>query len=310
MKPDASALTIAIPGTCGELVQGWSDDWDEAVLVSCPIDLYSYITVELCPAPHIFSPNHTTDYTKLRQAVRLILDYLNRPDLGAVIRPSSQLDRGRGMASSTADIVGVTVGLALALGHSISPGELAQLACRIEPSDSTMFAYLTRLAYRGSARYQELGPVPALPLLMLDTGEAVDTLTYNARLNLAGVRQLAPTTRAALDLLQQGLARQEAELIGAAASLSALSYQAINHNPLIDQAARWAADTGGLGVVRAHSGSVVGLLYPAGTELAELEGWLAKRFAGSIRPTRLTRGSYLPAENQPFTPVREATAVL
>jgi L-threonine kinase len=294
-----NSCSITVPGTCGELVQGWSADWDEPVLVSCPIALYNRITVNLRFGPEIITLGGELDYPKARRAARLLLDYLSRPDLGSTIHLSSQLLPGRGLASSTADIVGVMVGLATALGYPISAAELARLACQIEPSDSTMFAGLAALAYRGSARYQELGSAPPLPLLMLDTGGPVDTLAYNARLNLSLVRQLAPTTQAALDLLRQGLADHNAAAIGAAATLSALNYQVVNYNPFLEQVQSWAKATGAIGLVRAHSGSVVGLLYAADTTLDEPAAWLAARFEGSIQPTYLAPGGYRHLESLP-----------
>jgi L-threonine kinase len=310
MQPNSPSITIAIPGTCGELVQGWSADWDEAVLVSCPITFYSRVRVELRPGPEIITFGLAQSYPKSKQAAHLLLDYLGRPDLGAEIHLNSQLQPGRGMASSTADIIGVMVGVAAALDHTLAPGELARLACQIEPSDSTMFAGLTMLAYRGSARYRELGPVPPLPLLMLDTGQAIDTLAYNARLNLAAVRQLASSTQTALELLSQGLANHDAEAIGAAATLSAFSYQAINYSPWLEQIQTWGQATGALGLVRAHSGSVFGLLYGVDTNLAEPARWLSTRFNGLIQPTYLTRGSYLLSDTHPSPHLMEVSTAL
>ncbi|MEW5958191.1 MAG: hypothetical protein AB1801_10735 [Chloroflexota bacterium] len=310
MSNNFRSITTAIPGTCGELVQGWSIDWDEPVLVSCPIAMYNRVTVNLRPGPEIFALGHELDYPKSRQAARLLLDTLGRPDLGATIHLSSQLLPGRGMASSTADIVGVMMGLATALNYPLTPAELARLACQIEPSDSTMFAGLAALAYRGTARFLEFGPAPPLPLLMLDTGGAIDTLAYNARLNLARVRQLAPATQAALGLLRRGLADHDAAAIGAAATLSALSYQTINHNPWLEQAQTWAKATAALGLVRAHSGSVIGLLYAADTDLDELAAWLAARFEGTIWPTCLAPGGCQSLTCQPAPSLLEVSAAL
>jgi L-threonine kinase len=289
---NTSTITATVPGTCGELVQGWSAEWDEAVLVSCPIARYSQASVELCAGPEIVSFGDPTYTAKSRQAARLLLNYLNRPDLGAKIRVSSQLRPSRGMASSTADIVAVMAALAAALDYPLSSGEAARLACRIEPSDSTMFAGLTALAYRDRGHYQELGPVRPLPLLMLDTGCPVDTLSYNAQLNLTAVRSLAPTTQTALELIRQGIDRQDVEAIGAAATLSALSYQAINYNPFLAQARRWANATGALGLVRAHSGSVTGLLYEDNDRLGQAERWLTTRFDGQIVQTRMVSAGW------------------
>jgi L-threonine kinase len=201
------------------------------------------------------------------------------------------------MASSTADIVGAMAGVSLALNQPLSAADLARLACQVEPSDSIMFAGLALLAYRSSSgRYQELGLAPALPLLMLDTGRAVDTIAFNAHLDLAAVRRLASTTRIALDWLNEGINSNNLAAIGAAATLSATSYQAISYNALLPQIQNWATTTGALGVVRAHSGSVVGLLYEPGLNLAEPAQWLAARFCGAITPTQLVGGYSFPID--------------
>ncbi len=282
-------ITVSVPGTCGELVQGWHPGWEKPVLVSCPIDLYSRVTVSLRADARLTGPR---GFDKLRRAARLALDYLDRPAAGATFAVNSQLSSGRGMASSTADVVGAMAGLAVALGQSLRPAELARLACQVEPTDSTMFNHLTMLAYRDNGHFEAIGPTPALPLLMLDPGQVVDTLTFNRKLNLAALRQLGPTTAEALTLLQNGTLNAKAEAIGAAASLSAASYQPILFNPLLAQAQHWAAATGALGVVRAHSGSLIGLLYPPGTPLDEPARWLAVRFNGPITATRLAPGGY------------------
>jgi L-threonine kinase len=311
MIPNLSSITIAVPGTCGELVQGWSAEWDEPVLVSCPMAVVSRVSVKIRPGPAVTGPAPAPHYAKSRRAARLLLDHLHRPGLGAALAVASDLLPGRGMASSTADIIGVMAGLALSLGRPITPAALARLACRIEPSDSTMFGPLTALAYRGSARFAELGPAPALPLLMLDTGQAVDTLAYNARLNLDALRRLAPTTTEALALLSHGLTTADYAALGAAATLSAVSYQAIQPQPWLDQARRWAADTGALGVVRAHSGSVLGLLYPPHTPLTDPARWLSARFDGAITLTGLVAGGWSvcppPARHVDPPAVRQST---
>lgn len=283
------AITVLVPGTCGELVQGWYALWNEAVLVSCPIARYSRVTLWLKPDPAIEAPG---THPKVRQAARLLLNEAGRPDLGAGIQVQSQLPPGRGMASSTADIVGVLAGLLVALGQPPQPAQLARLACRIEPSDSTMFSQLALLAYRGSSRFKLLGQTPPLACLMLDPGQTVDTVSYNAQLNLAAVRKLASTTQTALNLLQQGLRDNDAAAIGAATSLSATAYQSVNYSPLVALAQQWVKATGAVGLVRAHSGSVLGLLYPPGTPLEEAIAYISPQFTGQLIQTALTTSGY------------------
>jgi L-threonine kinase len=275
------------------LIQGWSAAWKEPVLVSCPIALYNRVQVQLCVEPCLQIFGNSPNYIKSYQAARLVLNYLGRPDLGAKILLTSQLPSGRGMASSTADVIGVMAGLAHRLDQPLMATELAGLACQVEPSDSTMFRGLAVLAYRGSSRACVLGLPPALPLLMLDPGYTVDTLAYNNHLNLTAVSQLASATQTALELLRQGLRLDDRMAIGAAATLSAVSYQRVSYSRLVEQAQQWATATGALGIVRAHSGSVVGLLYPLQTDLAEPARWLSARFEGAMKQTYLTSGGWM-----------------
>ena len=121
--------TVSIPGACGELVQGWHPDWEQPVLVSCPIAKFS--SVEIRPRPDsqlCVSGNQPVGYDKVRRAVKLAFAKLDISDWGADITITSQLLPGRGMASSTADVVGAIIGVALAHGKSLLPETVARLA--------------------------------------------------------------------------------------------------------------------------------------------------------------------------------------
>ena len=283
--------TVSIPGTCGELVQGWHPDWEQPVLVSCPIAKFS--SVEIRPRPDsqlCVSGNQPVGYDKVRRAVKLAFAKLDISDWGADITITSQLLPGRGMASSTADVVGAIVGVALAHGKSLLPETVARLACQVEPSDSTMFPALTALAYRDSGHSEPIGPVPALPLLLLDPGQQVDTLAFNDSLDMSALRELDRTTQVALQYLKEGAIKADPHAIGAAATLSAEQYQSISFNLLLEKAKKWAKETGAVGIVRAHSGSVIGLLYPFDTDLTDPANWLANQFEVTITQTHLAPG--------------------
>lgn len=64
------SVMIKVPGTCGELIQGWYREWNKAVLVSCPIARYSQVTVSLRADAAIITPDdQAPHYSKIRQAV-------------------------------------------------------------------------------------------------------------------------------------------------------------------------------------------------------------------------------------------------
>jgi len=92
--------------------------------------------------------------------------------------------------------------------------------------------------------------------------------------------------------LLQRLTTHDPTAIGAASTLSATAYQAINYSSLVTRARQWTKTTGALGIVRAHSGSVVGLLYPPGTPLEDAASWLSSQFKGRIIQTHLTNTGY------------------
>jgi len=285
-------ISVTVPGTCGELVQGWSAEWDEPVLVSCPIAHFNRLTVQPLAQPTlIVTGDDTASTAKLKHAAHLTLNAVSAPKTtGISLLPHRALPVERGMGSSTADVVAAVAGTAALCGRTLSPAEIARLACQIEPSDSTMFAPLTVLAYRSGNRYRELGHAPSLPLLVLDTARRINTRLFNFRLDEIRLKQLAPVTAEALAMLTEGISRQNGAAIGAAATLSAESFQHVWHSDFLPQVQQWAAETHAFGVVRAHSGSVMGLLYPFDADIADIFHWLRMRFAGKIFATELTAG--------------------
>jgi len=286
-------ITVTVPGTCGELIQGWWAEWNQPVLISCPIARYSRLQLRLCPSKSDQIFIHSVgNYQKLYQAIQLVLDICGYPTCGVEVRVDTELRIGRGMASSTADLIGVMVGISTALQHPLTSSQLAYLACQIEPSDSTMFAPLTMLAYRDEGQFQPMGLPPTLPILLLDFGDTIDTLHYNAQLDITTLHQLADSTTEAVRLLQIGLTNNDATTIGAAATLSAQSYQAINEDTRLPHLEQWADDTKASGIVRAHSGSLFGLLYEDETTLQEATSYLSDHFMGELTPTSLIPGGY------------------
>ena len=104
--------TVRCPGSCGELVQG--TDAGINFLVTCPISLYSTVTVDL-------APDGTTvpeAGAKTREAVRRTLEYLRLPVADYSVDVQSELPAGKGMASSSADISAACLATALAAGRT------------------------------------------------------------------------------------------------------------------------------------------------------------------------------------------------
>ena len=253
--------TVTLPGTCGEWVQGTLDG--VPCLVSCPIDWYGTVSVEIQDGQQgawqdirVMPPGGA----KVAAAVDLALSRAGAPVTAVVVRTRNPLPQARGYASSTVDVAGAILAVGEALGHPFPPAEVARLAVAVEPSDSIMFPGLALLAHRDASFYRPLSPAPGLAVVVIDPGGTVDTVAFNQADHSLALKALAPRHRVAFDLLMAGLASGDGRAVAEAGTISALAHQALLPNSLLEPALALARRAGALGVVRAHSGMLVGLV--------------------------------------------------
>jgi L-threonine kinase len=274
----AGTVRVALPGTCGELVQGSLDG--EPCLISCPMGWYSIAAVRLQSCGGWTVPAQAP---KTHAALHTGLAYLGRTASGGCVHLHTELPRGRGYGSSTADIGATLYALGYATGRQLTPQEVASLAVQVEPSDSTLFPGLALWDHRSGHMYEDLGTPPPLTVMVLDPGGEVDTLAFNQLDHRQALRRLASQHREAFSLLREGLRYGNLEAIGTAATLSATAHQAILANPLLEPTLSLAHDVQALGVCRAHSGTLLGLLLdPRQADVTRITALAAQRFASVV----------------------------
>lgn len=282
--------TVALPATCGELVQGALNGIP--CLVSCPIDRYSVAKIRLLPEPSWQFPHDTP---KAVAALRAGLSYLDREGLGGQLWLETDIPRGRGYGSSTADVGATLFALGAALEQPLSAAEASQLALSVEPSDSTLFPGLALFDHREGTLFQEWGAAPPLKVVVLDPGGMVDTLAFNQLDHRENLIRLAPIHQEAFALLHDGLMKKDWRAIGEAATLSTLAHENILPNPLLEIALALAHNVGALGVCRAHSGTILGLLLdPTYTDVQRATNFIANRI-----PYEVSVSDYLLVDGGP-----------
>ncbi|MFP3854449.1 MAG: GHMP kinase [Anaerolineales bacterium] len=255
-----SGTIAAMPGTCGELFQGTLHG--KPCLVSLPIDRWSFARVKWRERPDLWYV--PISRTKTLEAMRLAAKRWGRIG-SASLDWASQLPEGKGFGSSTADIAAALFALAEALNRSLDPWEIIQLAVSIEPTDSSPLPNLALMDHRGGAWWEPLGPPPPMDVLIVDTGGTVDTMAFN-RMDYAQVAiRYGDQHAAAFDYLESGLRSECLRSVGEAATLSARVQQKILPKPYFDDILSLSGQTGAVGVNVAHSGTLVGLLYAAGS---------------------------------------------
>lgn len=228
-------------------------------MVTCPIDLYSTATVLLRKgAGRVGGPS---DCPKAARAVTLTLERFGLDGLDASLNIDSPIPRGKGMASSTADVVASVAATAAALGRTPDAELEADIALLVEPSDGTMLPGIALFDHVAGRVRRRLGDPPPIDMLVLEFAPGLDTIAFNAIDRTAALRSRSDSFRESLSLIEAGIASADAELIGRGASLSAMTYQDVLTKPELPQIFALADAAGAVGVNVAHSGTVVGMLF-------------------------------------------------
>lgn len=289
----ASSATVRMPGTCGELVQGVIDG--VTFHVTCPVDLFAEVTASTADDT---CRDGRRNWFKAEEAMVRVLTFLGRPGrrFGLAIR--SEVPRGKGMGSSTADVAGTILATATLLGRPLDLRTVARLALCVEPTDGSLFPGIVCFDHRGGQILEPLGEPLRLAILILDFGGRVDTVAFNRVDRRPLLAPMEGQFREALAMVRAGLASRDPRLIGEAASLSADCNQRILPKASLPAVRREGNVLGALGVCVAHSGTIVGLLFEAARpDLEGIRDRMVRRLPGLKRTwvTHLVSGGPRPA---------------
>lgn len=247
-------------GTCGELVQGQFEAGED-FLVTLPVARWSRVRVRLwrdrqgvgCIPP---------EKTKTVAATLAALRSMGQPQHGIEIEVESQIPVGKGMASSSADIVAACRACAQMLGRRIAPSEISRIAIAIEPTDGVMYDGVVSYSHRRGELIEEFGALPPMLVLAVDHGGIVDTQEYN-RIPKRYSSDEYEALRTAYALVRAGVREADLRQIGQGATLSARVNQRLLYKPHLKALLSLALECGGYGLCAAHSGTVLGLIFDA-----------------------------------------------
>jgi len=250
---------VRAPGVCGELAQGVIEGIH--FLVTCPVDFYSRVKVDIySDGPGVEAPQ---DCDKAAAAVRRTLLRLKNAKVRAKLTINNPIPRGKGMASSSADLAAAIAATGLALGEEISPYQIAQIALSIEPTDGIMIPGVALFDHRAGIIRESLGPPPPMDIVALDLGGTVDTVQFNMVDRFQRWQSVDEQTGEALRLLRRGIEEQDPQLVGRGASISAEASQTVLAKPRLVEVKEFAESVGAVGVNVGHSGTIMGVLLDA-----------------------------------------------
>jgi uncharacterized protein involved in propanediol utilization len=249
-------------GTFGELLQGHLGEEQTDFLVTLPIDQYSYalfVADGRLHDVHIFP----AEKHKAHVLARRILAQYALPPGGRLIL-QSELPMGKGLASSSADLVATAKAIGSCFHLQIDAVLLATLMCQIEPSDGVMYPGVVTFHHRQGMLREFFGVLPPLTIVGIDEGGALDTIEFNRRRLLCTARETEEYQHL-LAVLSHAIRQHDLARIGQVATRSAVMNQARNPKRMLDACIAVCKDIDGLGVVAAHSGTCLGILLPGDT---------------------------------------------
>jgi uncharacterized protein involved in propanediol utilization len=244
-------------GSFGELLQGALPDAGP-FLVTLPIEWRAQARFVVGPLLQSFRVEPQSSW-KSRRLAEALLRAHQLPVRGE-LRLDSEIPRGKGLASSTADLVATYRAVAECHGLSENTDELEALLRDIEPSDGVMHEGVVVYGHRDARLLERLGPVPPLVLVAIDEGGEVDTLAHSKdhapRYSASECEEFS----ALLKRLRQALRRGDIATLGAVATRSAEINQRILPKRRLATMIDVATAVGAAGVVAAHSGTCLAIL--------------------------------------------------
>ena len=203
---------MALPGTCGELVQGTLDG--EPCLISCPIDYYSIAEVRFQPWGSWTVPEHAP---KTRAALRLAWPISDGRQAAGTCACRRNCRAGAGIGRAPRILAPLSVPSGRRQARDLSRAK-CRTRCPRRPTDSSLFPGLALWDHRYGHVYEDLGAPPALAVVILDPG-GVWIRWRSISLIIGRFGPAGSQHREAFALLREGLRQGNLEAIGAAATL-------------------------------------------------------------------------------------------
>ncbi|WP_435129044.1 GHMP family kinase ATP-binding protein [Actinacidiphila sp. bgisy144] len=255
--PSRSVAVSSAFGTFGELLQGALPGGPD-FLVTLPIArwataMFTYESthegIEVVPETK----------SKARRVAEAVLARYGGG--GGALRLTGSLPEGKGLASSSADLVATARAVASSLGVDLPPQDIEDLLRGIEPTDGVMYPGVVAFEHRNVALLARLGAPPPMTIVGIDEGGTVDTVAFN-RIPKNFTASERDTYAHLLDEVRTAVRAGDAAAIGRVATRSAHLNQRLCHKRTLNAMTALSAEIGGVGVVTAHSGSTIGLMLP------------------------------------------------
>lgn len=269
-------VTVKVPGSCGELIQGMMGEVN--FLVTCPVNCYSLVSIKKNKSGNI-SVN-VSGKIKLLSAVRETIKMYNLDnESGYEIILESDLPIGKGMASSTADMTAAIIATGIINNKYLSENEIAKILLKIEPSDGIFYQGVVAFDHIHGSYYEKVGDAFKANFLIYDYGGEVDTIRFNSDPDLKKKNiEKIPVIEKAYFMIKESFVNKDIKKLGEAITLSSLENQKILYKENLEDIIKLAYSCDAYGVNIAHSGTLIGILNDEKTQTENLKTTIKEKY--------------------------------
>lgn len=244
------------PGTCGEFAQGILSN-GTPFHVTCPINKSSTVVASLRDSRDLEIFGLGEHHLKLELAIQRTVELLDLGKVEVTVRHWSDLDIGKGMGSSTADVLAGVRAIADAVGESLTPEVEGQVAAMVESSDGSMYPGIAAVNHKTCELVEAWDWYPEFVIVMLVPNNSVDT----ASIPFLGQERMAEEYDDLLEDMSSAVQSRSIADFAEQSTRSAVMNDEFLLNPYGRNLRSRLAEFGALGLNVGHTGTVCGLLF-------------------------------------------------
>lgn len=250
----------------GEILQGRLKN-EVDFLVTLPIDMWSIcnLTAIRRYGPLVIN----CEYYKSAKVADMLLDKLGIKDgYEITISFSRNIPVGKGLSSSTADMLSTIRALQEVFGFLLREKTISEIFTLIEPHDGLMYKSCVVYNHRKGQLIKELMYIPEFWIIAIDFGGQINTVEYNSKLSFTP--EVLEQYEKLLADLEEAFSRKDELKIAQCATQSTALHINANQNELKLRVFNTCQKFDPMGVVNTHSGTCLGLVYSKSKSIDEI----------------------------------------
>jgi uncharacterized protein involved in propanediol utilization len=255
------------------------DMWTTCKLVCEPIDGASFVDAKLPKSREV--AEHMLEILGLSSGVKISIDF------------TKNIPVGKGLSSSTADLLAVVRAFQEVFGVIVSESFISQLFAKIEPHDGLHYSMSVAYNHRQGNLLNKLNYIPDFNIVAVDSGGELSTVEYNKNLNFPP--KILNEYDKLYDQLLTAFANRDDVGIARCAQKSTELHVNRTGNKFLARVLEKASEMNVLGILATHSGTCGGFLLPGNAsdeELYRVENKIAE--IGHIFHTKTLKGLFYP----------------